>query len=253
MMPMPPTSSDTAAMLASSVVSVLVPSCCALAISARLRIEKSSSVASGRLWRSRSSAVICRWRASTSRPPNARWTMIVPVQVLLEAALDLRHERRRRDEHAVVVVLTHRRLALARAARPRPGTGCCGCAPSGRSGRRRGRTACRRRSGRAPRPWSRRRCRTAAERRPRRGRPAAHEEVVGRGAGDAGRPVRLLGDDLARSCASAAPRTGSTAPRAGWRRDRPRSASACDPKPPCAPPAVVVPDITTRRFDPIAA
>ena len=30
MIPMPPTSSDTAAMLASSVVSVLVPSCCAL-------------------------------------------------------------------------------------------------------------------------------------------------------------------------------------------------------------------------------
>ena len=26
-----------------------------------------------------------------------------------------------------------------------------------------------------------------------------------------------------------------------------------DPKPPCAPPAVVVPDITTSRFDPIAA
>ena len=43
MMPMPPTSSDTAAMLASSVVRVLVPSCCAPAISVRLRIEKSSS------------------------------------------------------------------------------------------------------------------------------------------------------------------------------------------------------------------
>ena len=58
MIPTPPTSSDTAAMLASSVVSVFVPSCCALASSARLRIEKSSSVPLGRLWRSRSSAVI---------------------------------------------------------------------------------------------------------------------------------------------------------------------------------------------------
>ncbi len=44
MMPMPPTRSETAAMLASSVVSVLVPCSWALAISVRLRIEKSSSV-----------------------------------------------------------------------------------------------------------------------------------------------------------------------------------------------------------------
>jgi hypothetical protein len=44
MIPMPPTSSDTRAMLASSVVNVSVPSCCAPAISVRFRIEKSSSM-----------------------------------------------------------------------------------------------------------------------------------------------------------------------------------------------------------------
>ena len=43
MMPMPPTRSDTAATLASSVVIVSVPCACAPAISERLRIEKSSS------------------------------------------------------------------------------------------------------------------------------------------------------------------------------------------------------------------
>ena len=47
MMPMPPTSSETAATLASSVVIVSVPSACAPAISVRLRIEKSSSAPGG--------------------------------------------------------------------------------------------------------------------------------------------------------------------------------------------------------------
>ena len=47
MIPMPPTSSETAAMAASSVVRVRVPSCWALAISERLRMEKSSSAPSG--------------------------------------------------------------------------------------------------------------------------------------------------------------------------------------------------------------
>ena len=58
MMPMPPTSSETAAMAVSSVVIVCVPSCCALAISVRLRMEKSSS-APVMWWRSRSRFVIC--------------------------------------------------------------------------------------------------------------------------------------------------------------------------------------------------
>ena len=49
MIPMPPTISDTAAMLARSVVSVRVPSCCAVAISVRLRTWKSSST-SGARW-----------------------------------------------------------------------------------------------------------------------------------------------------------------------------------------------------------
>ena len=56
MMPIPPTRSDTAAMLAKRVVSVRVPSCWALAISVRLRIWKSSSASGLRWWRSRSSA-----------------------------------------------------------------------------------------------------------------------------------------------------------------------------------------------------
>ena len=47
MMPMPPTMSDTAAMLARRVVNVLTPSCWALAISVRLRMLKSSSAPMG--------------------------------------------------------------------------------------------------------------------------------------------------------------------------------------------------------------
>ena len=69
-------------MLASRVVSVLVPSCCALAISARLRIEKSSSVPLGRLWRSRSSAVICRWAFDVASAERAL-AMIVPCRYFL--------------------------------------------------------------------------------------------------------------------------------------------------------------------------
>ena len=58
MMPMPPTSSDTAAMLASSRVSASLLSCLRDAVSVRFLIEKSSSPPMPMPWRSRSSAAI---------------------------------------------------------------------------------------------------------------------------------------------------------------------------------------------------
>jgi hypothetical protein len=57
MIPIPPTRSDTSAMLASSVVMVLVPSAWAPAISVRLRIEKSSSPPARMRCRSRKRSV----------------------------------------------------------------------------------------------------------------------------------------------------------------------------------------------------
>ncbi len=61
MMPMPPTSSDTAAIPASSMVMACALSSWADAVSLRLRIEKSSGAPGARPWRSRSNSVIWRW------------------------------------------------------------------------------------------------------------------------------------------------------------------------------------------------
>ena len=78
MMPMPPTSSDTAAMLASSSVSACVLSSLRFAVSVRFLTVKSSSAPAAMLWRSRSSAAM---RAATavvwSSPVTS--TMIVPA------------------------------------------------------------------------------------------------------------------------------------------------------------------------------
>ena len=61
MMPMPPTSSEMAAMPASSRVRVRALSSWAEAVSLRLRIEKSSGAPGWMPWRSRSSSVTWRW------------------------------------------------------------------------------------------------------------------------------------------------------------------------------------------------
>ena len=72
MMPMPPTSSDTAAIAASRMVSVEVPACCAAATSAMLRIEKSASGANDETW----------WR-SRSRPSISRSVRAVVSELVV--------------------------------------------------------------------------------------------------------------------------------------------------------------------------
>ena len=68
MMPMPPTSSDTAAMLASSVVMTFEVASAVLAISSWVRMKK-SSLSPGRMrWRWRSSSVI--WLHRGARPAS---------------------------------------------------------------------------------------------------------------------------------------------------------------------------------------
>ena len=78
MMPMPPTSSETAAMAMSSVVRVLVPSCWALAISEGLRIWKSSSASTESRWRSRSRPRTCCWARALPSSPRLL-TMMTPA------------------------------------------------------------------------------------------------------------------------------------------------------------------------------
>ncbi len=112
MIPMPPTRSETAATLASSVVIVSVPCCRAPAISLMLRIEKSSSSRGDRWWRSRSSAVMS-FCARDDVLGRRRLDVDRALQVVVEAPLDLPREGRERDERGVVVVLTARRLPLA--------------------------------------------------------------------------------------------------------------------------------------------
>ena len=106
MMPIPPTRSDTAAMLASSVVKVLVPASSAFAISVRLRVEKSSGVRGKSVplakklgyLRLGSRGVGCFGGAHVDEPG----------EVFLKAALDLGLERGDWNESNVVVVLTNR-------------------------------------------------------------------------------------------------------------------------------------------------
>ena len=75
--PMPPTNSDTAATIASSVAIRWVESCWACANSAGLRIRKSSSSDASSLWRSRSSAGdrrdIVRWARSSLTIEISTW------------------------------------------------------------------------------------------------------------------------------------------------------------------------------------
>jgi hypothetical protein len=59
MMPMPPTTSDTAATPATRSARVLAAAPAVFAISVRLRIEKSFSCSAGRRWRWRRSSVAC--------------------------------------------------------------------------------------------------------------------------------------------------------------------------------------------------
>ncbi len=59
MMPMPPTSSDTEAMLASRRVKVRLVSSCACSSSSGLRMLKSSGAPARRWWRWRSRRTIC--------------------------------------------------------------------------------------------------------------------------------------------------------------------------------------------------
>jgi hypothetical protein len=77
MIPMPPTSSDTAATLASRSVIVWVPCWRASAISLRLRIEKSSSSPGATWWRSRRRAVMSFCARDVVSAPVAS-TMIWP-------------------------------------------------------------------------------------------------------------------------------------------------------------------------------
>ena len=64
-------------MLASKVVNVLTPSCWALAISVRLRMEKSSSPPIAMWWRSRSRLPIC-FSARETSSALAALTMSMP-------------------------------------------------------------------------------------------------------------------------------------------------------------------------------
>ena len=114
MMPMPPTSSDTAAIPASSMVMRLG----AVVLGRRGLGEVAdrevvgARPAPGR-WRSRSSSVIWRWaRAVASAERGA--DVQRPGDVGGQAALDAGLEGLDRDEHAVVEVLPGGRLALAR-------------------------------------------------------------------------------------------------------------------------------------------
>ena len=68
MIPMPPTSNETAAMLASRYVIVVVVAVSTLAISSRLRTEKSSGSPATRSCLSRSNALICSSMTSNGTP-----------------------------------------------------------------------------------------------------------------------------------------------------------------------------------------
>ncbi len=134
MIPMPPTSSDTAATLASSSVMVCVPCWRASAISLRLRMREVVVVAL------RDVVAVAQQRRDVLL--RARWSVSdevgrdhdLALQELAEAALHLLRERRVRDERRVVVVLPGGRLALLARARRPPGTACCRRAPSARRG-----------------------------------------------------------------------------------------------------------------------
>ena len=112
MIPMPPTTSDTTAIAASSAVRVCVPCCWALAISVRLRMLKSSS--SRRL---QVVAIAEQRRDLLLRAPRILGRDGAhddgAGDVLLQAALDLVLEGRDWDERRVVVVRAHGRLPLA--------------------------------------------------------------------------------------------------------------------------------------------
>ena len=179
---------------------------------------------------------------------------MVPVMYLPRPPWILLRERRHRDERGVVVVLARRRLPLAREHADDGERRRCRCAPSGRSGSRVApkscsTTVCPRTTTLAPPSTS-----ACVKTAPERDGPAADVEVVGRRAGDAVRPVQLVADDglVAIEAAGAAAFTVGHL-GCGWPRDRPTSASACVPKPPNEPPAVVEPGRTMSRFVPIAA
>ena len=115
MMPMPPTTSDTAAMLASSSVVVRVVSSATLANSERSRTVGSSGSPSFVRWRWRSSSctariAACVVPAAVARHEDAR------DGVGLRAARveELPPHRRVRHEDDVVLVLAHLVLALDR-------------------------------------------------------------------------------------------------------------------------------------------
>ena len=167
-------------------------------------------------------------------------TMIDAGDELLQAALDLGLEGRQRDERRVVVVLPHRRLALRRQhaddlerdvldahqLADRVGVGAEQLVDDGLA--------------EDARPWRppRRPSRSAA--RPRAIGQLRIAKYSGDGAVDAGASSSgprtmscALGAELRRGVAS------PPAPRVWMAAGRPRSASACEPKPPRAPPAVV--------------
>ena len=107
MIPMPPTSSDTPAIAASSVVIVLVVSVRTLAISSCVRTMKSSGSEPISLWRARSVSAMA---ADTGAVSAAGRRNLDVVDVL--DALQLLLDRRVRRVHGVVLILSEPRGAL---------------------------------------------------------------------------------------------------------------------------------------------
>ena len=85
MIPMPPTSSETEAMLARSSVNVRLVSCCAWRISSGLRRLKSSGAPARRWWRWRSRRTICSLAGRMASGEIAEHTMsssqLVPLSL----------------------------------------------------------------------------------------------------------------------------------------------------------------------------
>ena len=248
MMPMPPTSSDTAAMLASSRVSASLLSCLRDAVSVRFLIVKSSSPPAR-----------CRGDRAAA-PRSCRLTRGGDVvgrdldqdrarDELLQAALDLREERRHRDVDDVVVVVAARRLALAAAHAhhlERDVGDAHGLADRIGAGAEQ---VGRRRSGPARRSWRRASTSSGDSTAPRRAgqlRISKNSGVVPVTFVDQLRPRRRPGRWRAR----AARRSGRRRRRRGWRAGRPRSASATIRRPPWRRPTSSRPTTRSARWSP---